>query len=70
MVVPLEMALGLLIALVINARIRGRAFFRSAFYFPSLVSSAAITAIAIFILNANGLLNAIIGGQPSLVRRT
>ena len=64
-VVPLEMALGLLIALVINARIRGRLFFRSAFYFPSLVSSAAITAIAIYILNANGLLNAIIGGNQA-----
>jgi multiple sugar transport system permease protein len=62
-VVPCEMALGLLIALVINARIRGRAFFRSSFYFPSLVSSAAITAIFIYILNANGLLNAIIGGH-------
>ena len=64
-VVPLEMALGLVIALVINARIRGRVFFRSAFYFPSLVSSAAITAIAIYILNANGLLNAIIGSNRS-----
>ncbi len=64
-VVPLEMALGLVIALVINAKIHGRAFFRSAFYFPSLVSSAAITAIAIYILNADGLLNAIIGGHRS-----
>jgi len=64
-VVPCEMALGLLIALVINAKIRGRAFFRSSFYFPSLVSSAAITAIFIYILNANGLLNAIIGGHRS-----
>ena len=64
-VVPLEMALGLSIALVINARIRGRLFFRSAFYFPSLVSSAAITAIAIYILNANGLLNAIVGGNQA-----
>lgn len=62
-VVPLEMALGLLIALVVNAKIRGRAFFRSSFYFPSLVSSAAITAIFIYLLNADGLLNAIIGGN-------
>ncbi len=62
-VVPLEMALGLLMALVINQKIRGRAFFRSAFYFPSVASSAAIAAIAIFILNANGLLNHIIGGN-------
>jgi multiple sugar transport system permease protein len=64
-VVPLEMALGLTMALVINAKIRGRAFFRSALYFPSLVSSAAITTIAIYILNANGLLNKIIGGHRS-----
>jgi multiple sugar transport system permease protein len=62
-VVPLEMALGLLMALVINQKIRGRAFFRSAFYFPSIASSAAIVSIAIFILNANGLLNEIIGGN-------
>jgi multiple sugar transport system permease protein len=64
-VVPLEMALGLLMALVINAKIRGRAFFRSALYFPSLVSSAAITTIAIYILNADGLLNRIVGGHQS-----
>jgi multiple sugar transport system permease protein len=64
-VVPLEMALGLSMALVINQKIRGRAFFRSAFYFPSIASSAAITAIAIFVLNANGLLNEIIGGNRS-----
>jgi multiple sugar transport system permease protein len=60
-VVPLQMALGLSVAVVLNAAIRGRAFFRSAFYFPSLTSSAAITAIAIFILSADGLLNAILG---------
>ena len=40
-----------------------------AFYFPSLASSAAITAIAIYILSADGLLNAVIGGQRAVVRR-
>ena len=59
------MALGLLVALVINAKIRGRAFFRSAFYFPSIASSAAITTIAIFILNPDGLLNKIIGSDQA-----
>jgi len=62
-VVPAQMALGLFMAVVVNQRIRGRAFFRSAFYFPSLTSSAAITAIAVFILSADGLLNAIVGGN-------
>lgn len=62
-VVPVEMALALTLAVVVNAGIRGKGFFRSAFYFPSLASSAAITAIAVYILSADGLLNAIVGGQ-------
>src|SRR3954471_2086924 len=62
-VVPLEMALGLLIALVLNAGIRGKAFFRSAFYFPSIASSVAITTIALYIFNSDGLFNHIVGGN-------
>ena len=62
-VVPSQMALGLFMALVVNQKIRARGFFRSAFYFPALASSAAITSIAIYILNADGLLNRIIGGH-------
>ncbi|HUZ83043.1 MAG TPA: sugar ABC transporter permease, partial [Gaiellaceae bacterium] len=46
-----------------NAKIRAQTFFRAAFYFPSIASSVAITTIAIYILNANGLLNQIIGGH-------
>jgi multiple sugar transport system permease protein len=60
-VVPAQMALGLLLAVVVNQGIRGRTFFRAAFYFPSLASSAAITAIAIYLLNSDGLLNAVLG---------
>jgi ABC-type sugar transport system permease subunit len=56
-VVPLQMTLGLFLALLVNQKIRGRTFFRAGFYFPALTSSAAITAIAIYLLNANGLLN-------------
>ncbi len=56
-VVPAQMALGLALALAVNAKIRARTFFRAAYYFPSLTSSAAVTAIAIYILNSGGLLN-------------
>jgi multiple sugar transport system permease protein len=58
LVVPLQMALGLLLALVVNQPLRGRAFFRSAYYFPALTSSAAISVIAIYLFNADGLVNA------------
>jgi len=62
-VVPLEMALGLSVALIVNAGIRWRTFFRASFYFPSLASSVAITTIAVYILNADGLLNRIVGSH-------
>jgi multiple sugar transport system permease protein len=60
-VVPAQMALGLLLAVVVNQRIRFRTFFRGAFYFPSLASSAAIVAIALYLLNIDGLVNHILG---------
>jgi multiple sugar transport system permease protein len=56
-----SMALGLFVAVVVNSALRGRTFFRSAYYFPSIASSAAITAVAIFVLSADGLLNRITG---------
>jgi len=61
-VVPLQMAIGLTMALAVNQSLRGRTFFRSAFYFPSLTSAAAIVAIATFILTADGLLNTALRG--------
>jgi multiple sugar transport system permease protein len=66
-VVPAQMALGLALALAVNAKIRAKSFFRAAYYFPSLTSSAAVTAIALYILNSGGLLNALLGkieGHP------
>ncbi len=60
-VVPLQMAIGLSLAVVVNQSIRFRTFFRAAFYFPSLAASAAIATIAIYILASDGLLNTILG---------
>jgi ABC-type sugar transport system permease subunit len=56
-VVPLQVALGLTLAVVVNQAIRFRTFFRAAFYFPSLAASAAIASIAIYILASDGLFN-------------
>ena len=55
--VPLTMALGLLLAVVVNQKIRGRTFFRAAFYFPAIASSAAITVLWLFIFAPDGLFN-------------
>jgi len=60
-VVPLEMALGLSLALIINGKIRGRNFFRSGFYFPSIASSVAITVIILYLFAPHGPFNTFFG---------
>ena len=59
-VVPLQVTLGLTLAVVVNQSIRFRTFFRAAFYFPSLAASAAIASIATYILASDGLFNTIL----------
>jgi multiple sugar transport system permease protein len=59
--VPLTMAIGLFLAVIVNQKIRGQTFFRGAFYFPSIASSAAITTLWIFIVSPYGLFNGIRG---------
>jgi multiple sugar transport system permease protein len=59
--VPLTMAVGLFLAVVVNQKIRGQTFFRAAFYFPAVASSAAITVLWIFLLQPDGLFNEVRG---------
>ena len=59
--VPLTMAIGLFLAVIVNQKIRGQTFFRGAFYFPSIASSAAITTLWIFIVSPYGLFNQVRG---------
>ena len=56
-VVPIQMALGLTLAVTVNQIWRGKSFFRAAFYFPAIASSAAITVLYIYIMNPDGLFN-------------
>lgn len=55
--VPLTMAVGLFLAVVVNQKIRGQTFFRAAFYFPALASSAAITILWVFLASPYGFFN-------------
>lgn len=57
-VVPLQTALALFLAVVVNQRyLRGRGFFRTAFYFPSVTSSVAITIVFLFLFQNSGAIN-------------
>ena len=61
LVVPLQTALALFLAVQMNrAVLRGRGFFRTAFYFPSVTSSIAITTVFIFLFTASGTVNSIL----------
>lgn len=61
LVVPLQTMLSLGLALVVNARLlRGKGFFRSAFYFPSVTSSVAISVVFIFLFTNGGAINALL----------
>ena len=60
-VVPLQTALALVLAVIVNQRfLRGRTFFRTAFYFPSVVSSVAISLIFLFLFTGTGAVNQVL----------
>ena len=61
LVVPLQTALSLVLALLVNrAILRGRGFFRTAFYFPSVTSSVAITVLWLFLFSTSGVVNEVL----------
>ena len=64
LVVPIQTALALALAVLVGKRaVRGRGFFRTAFYFPSVTSSVAITVVFLFLFTASG--RGELGAAPS-----
>jgi multiple sugar transport system permease protein len=60
--VPLNVAVSFLLAVLLNTRVRGTAFFRTAFYLPSVISGVALVAIWSWIYSQRyGLLNYLLG---------
>ncbi|MBD2020899.1 sugar ABC transporter permease [Leptolyngbya sp. FACHB-36] len=59
-VVPIQTILALALALILNTQIRGKSWFRVAFFLPTVTSSAVLTLIFMWIYNSNGLLNAVL----------
>jgi multiple sugar transport system permease protein len=60
-VVPVQTALAFGLAVIVNQNIRGKKFFRTAFYFPSVTSSVAITLLFLWLFNQIGLVNYLLG---------
>lgn len=59
-VVPIQTILALMLALILNSQIKGRSWFRVAFFLPTVTSSAVLTLIFMWIYNSNGLLNSLL----------
>nr|WP_242032836.1 sugar ABC transporter permease [Oscillatoria sp. FACHB-1406] len=57
LVVPIQTALALVLAALLNAKIKGRKLFRVLLFLPTVTSSAVLVLIFIWIYNSNGLLN-------------
>lgn len=61
-VVPLQTVLSLVLAVLVNQRfLKAKGFFRTAFYFPSVTSSVAITVLFLFLFSATGVVNDFLG---------
>lgn len=56
-VVPIQTVLALIISSVLNSGIRGKYFFRTVYFLPTLTSSSALTMIFMFMFNVTGPIN-------------
>ncbi|GAA1024065.1 sugar ABC transporter permease [Acrocarpospora pleiomorpha] len=60
-VVPCQTVLALGLALIVNNRLlRGKSFFRAAFFFPSVTSSVAISVVFLFVFANSGAVNSLL----------
>lgn len=66
--VPLGLLLALILALLLNQKLRGITIFRTIFYLPSVISGVAVALLWVWIFNPNfGIVNAILArlGLPT-----
>lgn len=59
--VPLTVGLSLVLAVALNQAIRGRTFFRAAYYVPYVTASVAVVGVWLFLFGTDGLVNQILG---------
>jgi len=59
--VPLTVVLSLVLASALNTTLRFRTFFRVSFYVPYVTASVAVVGVWLFLFNADGLVNKMLG---------
>lgn len=56
-VAPLQGGLALILALIVNSKIRGRVFFRTVYFFPVVTSMVVVSILWLFMYQESGLVN-------------
>ncbi len=56
-VVPVQTSVALILAVIVNQKIKGEKFLRVAYYMPAVTSAVASAAIFMFLFNKNGIAN-------------
>ncbi|WP_233222534.1 carbohydrate ABC transporter permease [Chroococcidiopsis sp. CCALA 051] len=66
-VVPIQTIIALGLALILNANLKGKNWFRIIFFMPTVTSSAVLTIIFLWMYNSNGLINSVLAflGLPT-----
>lgn len=59
-VVPIQTILALIISAILDSKIKGKYFFRTVFFLPTLTSSAALTMIFMFMFSVTGPINSLL----------
>ena len=61
-VAPVQGGLALLLALLVNAKLRGRVFFRTVYFLPVVTSMVVVSILWLFMYQEDGLVNVVAGG--------
>ena len=58
--VPIEMCLSMLVALLLNGKLRGKGFFRSVFFLPNVISISLMAVVLFNMFDINGFINSVL----------
>lgn len=56
-VVPVQVSLSLLLALIVDSKIKGKTFFRVTYFLPTVTSSVAVSVMFLYLFKKEGLVN-------------
>lgn len=60
-VVPIQLVIALLLAIVVDGKVKGKTFLRTAYYIPTVTSAVAVSVMFMYIFKTDGLLNKFTG---------